>query len=112
MILLFRRTIHLQSNHRPTNSNFQTLWTNYFRQYNLSRYMPILSNPLFQWMNIYDEHGQPTNDMDEDDYLTRMSYLHAENQYTDDTVSMTKCDDENTFLTRMSHMHSYCYMKD
>jgi hypothetical protein len=93
--------------------NFHVLWNNYFRQYNLSRYMPIFTNPLFQWMNIYDENGQLVGDLDEDDYLTRMSYLHAENQYSDETTHhLHRCDDENTFLTRMSHMHSYCYMKD
>jgi hypothetical protein len=75
--------------------------------------MPIFTNPLFQWMNIYDENGQLVGDLDEDDYLTRMSYLHAENQYSDETTHhLHRCDDENTFLTRMSHMHSYCYMKD
>jgi hypothetical protein len=102
----------------PFINRFQHIWFNYYHQYNLSRYSDIIEQPLFRWMSIRDlpNNSNITTD-DEDIYLTRMSYLHAEGQYMpDDGLThhnhLVSNDEEIVFLTRMSHLHSYCYMKD
>lgn len=113
--MLFRSVV--ASNHTNGSiiaNRFNQVWSNYYHQYNLSRYSDIIQQPLFRWMSIQDIQGGTAVSFDDEDiYLTRMSCLHAEGQYMDDVDSASHHpDDENVFLTRMSHLHSYCYMKD
>jgi hypothetical protein len=117
LVQSYRNTVSVANQIHTQLNQHAIIWLNYYNQYNLARYADIIELPIFRWMSIRDlSHDTNVSTDDEDNYLTRMSCLHAEGRYMpDNDLSQniaTANDDEIIFLTRMSHLHSYCYMKD